>query len=43
PKLIFEILPTIFQQMPGGNIWAVFFFLLLFFASITSTISLSER
>lgn len=42
PKLIFEILPTIFQQMPGGNIWAVLFFLLLFFASITSTISLSE-
>lgn len=42
PKLIFEILPTIFQQMPGGTIWAVLFFLLLFFASITSTISLSE-
>ena len=42
PKLIFEILPTIFQQMPGGSIWATLFFLLLFFASITSTISLSE-
>ncbi|MBR5086134.1 MAG: sodium-dependent transporter [Muribaculaceae bacterium] len=42
PKLIFEILPTIFQQMPGGTIWAVLFFVLLFFASITSTISLSE-
>lgn len=42
PKLIFEILPTIFQQMPGGVIWAVLFFVLLFFASITSTISLSE-
>lgn len=42
PKLIFEILPTIFQQMSGGTIWAVLFFLLLFFASITSTISLSE-
>ena len=42
PKLIFEILPTIFQQMPGGTIWATLFFLLLFFASITSTISLSE-
>lgn len=42
PKLIFEILPTIFQQLPGGAIWAVLFFILLFFASITSTISLSE-
>ena len=42
PKLIFEILPTIFQQMPGGVVWAVLFFVLLFFASITSTISLSE-
>ncbi|MBO4723638.1 MAG: sodium-dependent transporter [Muribaculaceae bacterium] len=42
PKLIFEILPTIFQQMPGGVIWSVLFFVLLFFASITSTISLSE-
>ena len=42
PKLIFEILPTIFQQLPGGTIWAVLFFVQLFFASITSTISLSE-
>ena len=42
PDLIFITLPTIFQQMPGGTIWAVLFFVLLFFASITSTISLSE-
>ncbi|MBR5118833.1 MAG: sodium-dependent transporter [Muribaculaceae bacterium] len=42
PDLIFNTLPTIFQQMPGGTIWAVMFFVLLFFASITSTISLSE-
>ena len=42
PKLIFEILPTIFQQMPGGVVWSILFFVLLFFASITSTISLSE-
>lgn len=42
PDLIFNTLPTIFQQMPGGTIWAALFFLLLFFASITSTISLSE-
>lgn len=42
PDLIFNTLPTIFQQMPGGIVWAVAFFVLLFFASITSTISLSE-
>ena len=42
PKLIFEILPGIFQQMPAGNVWALLFFVLVFFASLTSTISLSE-
>lgn len=42
PKLIFEILPSIFQHMAGGYVWAVLFFVLIFFASITSTISLSE-
>lgn len=42
PKLVFEILPEIFQQIPGGYFWSVTFFLLLFFASITSTISMSE-
>ena len=42
PRLIFEVLPGIFQQMPGGYIWALLFFLLLFFASLTSTISISE-
>ena len=42
PKLIFEVLPAVFQQMPGGYVWAVMFFVLLLFASLTSTISLSE-
>ncbi len=42
PKLIFEVLPDIFHQMPGGYFWSLTFFLLLFFASITSTISMSE-
>ncbi|MBQ9822445.1 MAG: sodium-dependent transporter [Muribaculaceae bacterium] len=42
PRLIFEVLPGIFQQMTGGYIWAFLFFLLVFFASLTSTISLSE-
>lgn len=42
PRLIFEVLPGIFQQMAGGYFWALLFFLLVFFASLTSTISLSE-
>lgn len=42
PKLVFETLPSIFAQMPGGHLWSLAFFLLLFFASLTSTISMSE-
>ena len=42
PELIFQVLPAIFQQMPGGYIFAVLFFVLLFMAAITSTISMSE-
>ena len=42
PKLVFEVLPAIFQQMAGGQVWCILFFLLLLFASLTSTISLSE-
>ena len=42
PKLVFEVLPYIFSQTPGRQIWATAFFFLLFLASITSTISMSE-
>lgn len=42
PKLVFEVLPYIFSHMVGGQIWAAAFFFLLFVASITSTISMSE-
>lgn len=42
PKLVFEVLPAIFQQMAGGSVWCILFFILLLFASLTSTISLSE-
>lgn len=42
PKLVFEVLPSIFAMMPGGYLWAVLLFVLLFFASITSSISMSE-
>lgn len=42
PTLVFEVLPYIFNQLPGGIVWATLFFLLLFLASITSTVSMSE-
>lgn len=42
PTLVFEVLPTIFSQLPGGIVWSSLFFLLLFLASITSTVSMSE-
>lgn len=42
PTLVFNVLANIFPQMPLGNIAGAFFFLLLFFAAITSTISMLE-
>lgn len=42
PTLVFEVLANIFPQMPFGNIAGALFYLLLFFAAITSTISMVE-
>lgn len=42
PALVFEVLPHVFSQLPAGRLWATLFFLLLFVASITSTVSMSE-
>lgn len=42
PKLVFEVLPNIFTDITGGRYLSILFFMLLFFASITSTISMSE-
>ena len=42
PTLVFEVLPHIFMQLPGGMFWSTLFFLLLFLASLTSTVSMSE-
>lgn len=42
PKLVFEVLPAIFNEMDGGRIWASLFFLALAIASLTSTISMCE-
>ncbi len=40
--LIFQTLPVAFAQMPGGGVVAVFFFLLLSVAAITSVVGLCE-
>lgn len=42
PTLVFVVFPSIFQNMAGGVIWAALFFFMLFVASLTSTISMSE-
>ena len=42
PGLVFNILPVIFANMPGGIIFGPIFFLLLIIAALTSTISLLE-
>ena len=42
PGLMFITLPKIFETMPGGNIIGAIFFLMVFFAAITSSISLME-
>lgn len=42
PGLVFNVLPTIFEQMPGGTIVGIAFFVLLAIAALTSTVSLLE-
>lgn len=42
PALVYEVLPQVFRSITGGVIWASIFFFLLFLASISSTISMSE-
>jgi len=42
PGLAFQVFPLILSRIPGGFIFGAFFFILLFVAAITSTISLLE-
>ncbi len=42
PSLMFITLPTVFQQMPMGRMFAVFFFVSVAFAGITSLINMFE-
>ena len=42
PNLVFITMPHIFNQLPFGNLISLLFFVLIFFAAITSGISLLE-
>lgn len=42
PGLMFVTLPKVFQQMPAGGVIGAVFFVLVFLAAITSSISLME-
>ncbi|MBN7811343.1 sodium-dependent transporter [Algoriphagus sp. H41] len=42
PALVFDVLPQVFNAMPGGNIIGGLFFILLMVAALTSTISMLE-
>ena len=42
PSLMFVTLPKIFETMPAGHIIGAVFFMMVFFAAITSSISLME-
>lgn len=42
PGLVFKTIPLVFSRIPGGNVLALLFFVLLAFAALTSAISLLE-
>ena len=42
PGLVFQNMPIALMDLPGGTAWATIFFVLLFFAALTSAISLLE-
>lgn len=42
PGLMFITLPKVFEQMPGGTVIGGLFFVLVFFAALTSSVSIME-
>jgi NSS family neurotransmitter:Na+ symporter len=42
PKLVFVVMPTIFDELPAGSVFAFAFYVLLAIAALTSTIALLE-
>ena len=42
PSLMFQTLPTVFGEMPGGKIFGVIFFILVLFAAVSTSIAYLE-
>lgn len=42
PSLLFITLPNVFNQMPGGVIWEVLFFIFMAFAALSTVIAVYE-
>lgn len=43
PKLIFVVLPNIFNSMPGGRLWGTMFFVFMAFAALSTIIAVFEN
>ncbi len=43
PTLIFETLPNVFANMPGGRVWGSIFFLFMIFAAFSTVIGVFEN
>lgn len=43
PPLIFITLPSVFEQMPGGQLWGSLFFLFMIFAAMSTVIGVMEN
>lgn len=42
PDLVFKTLPPLFAELPGGYVISILFFVLLFFAALTTSLSIME-
>ncbi len=43
PGLIFQTLPNVFNQMPGGRIWGSLFFVFMIFAAMSTVVAVFEN
>lgn len=43
PGLIFQTLPNLFNEMPGGRIWGALFFVFMIFAAVSTVVAVFEN
>lgn len=43
PGLVFQTLPNIFAEMPGGRVWGSLFFLFMIFAALSTVVAVFEN